>query len=233
MVTITAPGSDGGLTWDEDLCSHLGPHRHSGTLGCRTRAAAAARFNALAPSWWSELHRQARQAAARAGVHAPQLLVRAWEEQKRGVLHVHLVVGYSTPSEKAGADRYVGELVRLAGRHGFGFVDRKPTVKEPSAAAAYLSSYFVTGSKGKLALHESVRSRAMPRSIFYVAPWLSTRSGITMRSLRLRRYLYACAGSAWLCLHREQGFRIDDLVRAHRRGITFLQLAVADLAVDT
>jgi hypothetical protein len=116
--------------------------------------------------------------------------VRAVEQQRRGVLHWHLVVGYSTPGERAAADRYVAELVDRAPRHCFGFVDRKLDVKEPTAAAAYLSSYFVTGKGGKLTLTESVRADVLPPSIFYVAPALSRRSGLTMRSLRLRRYLW-------------------------------------------
>lgn len=190
MITVTGPGQDAGLPWDEDHCAHLGPHRHSGVLGCRVVPAAAGAWNDRAPSWWSELHREARQAAKRSGADAPELLARIWEEQKRGVLHVHLVVGYTTLGEKRGADRYVEELVERAPAHGFGFVDRKVDVKEPTAAAAYLSSYFVSGSKGKLSLTESVKSEAMPRSIVYVAAWLSKRSGITMRSLRLRRYAW-------------------------------------------
>lgn len=190
MVTITAPGSDAGLTWDEDHCAHLGEHRHSGLLGCRVRPAAAGHFNRYAPSWWTELHRQARQAAKRTVSIAPELLARVWEHQKRGVLHLHLVVGYSTPAERAAVDAYVQELSARAPRHGFGFVDRKVEVKEPSAAAAYLSSYFVAGKKGKLSLRETVQSKQMPRSIVYVAPWLSRRSGITMRTLRMRRYAW-------------------------------------------
>jgi hypothetical protein len=110
--------------------------------------------------------------------------------QKRGVLHLHLVVGYTTPSERAAVDRYVQELSVRSGRHGFGFVDRKAEVKEPSAAAAYLSSYFCGGRGRKLSLRESVTSEAMPPSIVYVAPALSQASGVTMRSLRLRRYCW-------------------------------------------
>lgn len=190
MITVTAPGVDGGLPWDEAHCWHLGEHRHSGEIGCRVLPAAAGLWNENAPAWWTELHRQARQAAKRSCASSPELLVKIWEPQKRGVLHLHLVVGYTTPAERAAADRYVAELVRLAERHGFGFVDRKLEVKDPSAAAAYLSSYFVTGKGRKVALRESVQSEILPRSIFYVARWLSARSGITMRTLRLRRYAY-------------------------------------------
>jgi hypothetical protein len=190
MITVTAPGVDRGLPWDEDHCAQLGAHRHSGELGCRVVPAAAGTFNKLAPAWWSELHREARQAATRAVGTAPEMLARIYELQKRGVLHLHLVVGYSIPGERAAADRYVAELSRRAPRHGFGYVDRKVQVKEPTAAAAYLSSYFVNGKGTKKQLSESVQDRRMPRSIIYVASWLSRRSGITMRSLRLKRYAW-------------------------------------------
>jgi hypothetical protein len=189
MITVTAPGADS-LPWDEDHCAHLGPHRHSGLIGCRVVPAAAGTFNRLAPSWWGELHRQARQSVIRTGLDGPELLARIYELQKRGVLHLHLVVGHTTPAERAAADRYVEELTARSARHGWGFVDRKLEVKEPTAAAAYLSSYFVTGKKRKVSLSETVKSHSMPRSIIYVAPWLSRRSGVTMRSLRLRRYAW-------------------------------------------
>lgn len=228
MITVTAPGVDAGLPWDEDHCAHLGDHEHSGPLGCRVLPEAAAAFNERAPAWWTELHRQARQAAKRAVGCAPSLLVRDWELHKRGVLHLHLVVGYSTLGEKRAADRYVEELSSRAARHGFGFVDRKREVKEPSQAAAYLSSYFVAGKKGKMSLRETVKSKAMPRSIVYVAPWLSQRSGLTMRSLRLKRFLWRqWPGSFdWL----KTKYRIEDLYRAWRAGVRPFQLIEAYLA---
>lgn len=233
LLTVTGPGEDAGLVWDADVCAHKGPHRHSGTHGCKVAAAPAAAWNDRAPSWWTELHRQASQAAHRATGRRPVLIARPWELQRRGVLHVHPLLGYSTPAEKSAADAYQAELVSRASRHGFGYVDRKRQVREPTAAAAYLSSYFVAGRKGKMTLRESVTSGAMPPSIVYVSPVFSQHSGVTMRSLRLKRYLWAVAGQAWMWLHCEQGFQLDDLVRAHRAGLTFLQVATAHLSIDT
>jgi hypothetical protein len=224
MVTVTAPGVKEGLPWDEDHCRHLGEHRHDGRLGCRTLPAAAGLFNRLAPAWWSELHRQARQAASRSGLIAPELLSRVWEKQARGVLHLHLVVGYTIPAERAAADRYVAELSTRAPRHGFGFVDRKVEVKEPTQAAAYLSSYFVNGSGRKKALSETVQDRSMPRSIIYVATWLSKRSGITMRSLRLRRY----AWQIWRLDLEPQGLGLEvqvlDVWQGLLEGLTLMEI---------
>jgi len=144
------------------------------------------------------------------------------------MLHVHPVVGCSTARERASAEAYTQELARRASRHGFGFVDRKEQLRNPVAAAAYLSSYFVAGKKGKLTLRESVTTGSMPPSIVYVQPELSQRSGVTMRSLRLKRYLWACAGQAWMWLHCEHEFGLEDLVRAHGAGLTFLQVAMGN-----
>jgi len=116
--------------------------------------------------------------------------VRAVELQRRGCLHWHVIVAYSTLSEKRAADLYVEELVARAPAAGLGFVDRKKQLLERTAAAAYLSSYFVAGKKGKMTLTESVQSGQLPRSIVYVSPTLSKLSGVTMRSLRLKRYAW-------------------------------------------
>lgn len=190
MLTVTAPGEDAGLVWDASICSDRGPHRHSGTAGCRVVAAPASAWNSRAPVFWRALHHEASQATLRRTGARPSLLVRPWELQQRGMLHVHPVVGCSTLQERRAADVYTEELSTRAARHGFGFVDRKVQLRDPVAAAAYLSSYFVAGKKGKLTLREAVSSSAMPRSIVYVNAELSRRSGITMRSLRLKRYAW-------------------------------------------
>lgn len=232
LLTVTAPGREGGMRWDESVCSHRGPHRHSGPDGCRVERAASAAWNERAPSWWRELNREASQAAHRATGRRPVLIARPWEMQRRGLLHVHPLLGYSTPAEKAAADAYMRELSARAARHGFGFVDRKRQIRAPGASAAYLSSYFVAGKKGKLSLRETVTSQAMPVSIVYVKPELSQRSGVTMRSLRLKRYLWRL-GNGWMYAHEKWGHSIEDLVRAHRLGITFEQLIEAWLFIET
>jgi hypothetical protein len=139
------------------------------------------------------------------------------------MLHVHPVVGASSASERAAADVYQDELAERAARHGFGYVDRKRAIANPTAAAAYLSSYFVAGKKGKMTLREAVTSGRMPVSIVYVAPELSQASGITMRSLRLRRYLWRL-DDLWMHMHRFFSFGLEDLVRAHRCGLDPLQV---------
>src|SRR4029077_16690595 len=199
MVTVTAPGS-AHLPWDDDRCRALGPHRHSGLPGCRVRDADAEPSNASAADRWRALNSPAARHVERTFGHRAQLLSRVWEVQTRGALHVHALVGYSTPAERASADRYVAELTSRAREHGFGQVDRSESLKSVTAAAAYLAGYFANGKGGKMALTESVTKAEMPRSIAYVRPELSQHSGLTMQSLRLRRYLWHQVGSSGLLL---------------------------------
>jgi hypothetical protein len=187
VSAVTAPGVDRGMAWDEIHCAALGPHQHSGLLGCRVKPGAAEHWNKEAPRLWRLMHGEAYRRCVREGLR-PWLLTRVWELQKRGLLHVHPVLAYSTAAERQAADRYLLHLGELRLKYGFGYVERKKRVREPSAAAAYLSSYFVSGKGKKLSLEESVRSKAMPRSIIHISVLLTQRSGVTMRALRLRRY---------------------------------------------
>ena len=223
LLTVTAPGEDAGLPWDPEACAERGPHRHSGPEGCRVLSQAAGFWNKQAPAWWRRLHDEAAIAAQRITGHRPRLLARVWEMQRRGALHVHPLVGYSTLAERVAADVYKLELAKRAARHGFGFVDRKGEVSHPRAAAAYLSSYFCSGKKGKMTLRESVTSNEMPVSIIFVSVLLTQASGVTMRSLRLKRYLWHVWGKA-LDFVLFKGFTLAELYRADRAGIGTGQL---------
>jgi hypothetical protein len=93
------------------------------------------------------------------------------------------------------------------------------------SAAAYLFSYFDTGKGGKISLQESVQSNWMPRSIIHVSKELTQRSGITMRSLRLRRYAWVIwrntESSAWaLC----GGLTAHDIWCAFKPDVTLTAL---------
>ena len=63
----------------------------------------------------------------------------------------------------------VERLAELAPHYGFGFAERKVRPQPAQNAAAYLSSYFVKGKRGKETLWESARSPAMPRSIVHIS----------------------------------------------------------------
>ena len=191
VLAVTAPGADQ-LPWDEAHCRELGPHVHSGPRGCRVDRLAAQRWNATASKRWTRLNRRVQQAVCRHGV-PPRLLVRIFELQHRGVLHVHPVLGFKTPAERYAAHLYAKYLFGLAPSYGFGFTERKLQSRSPRRVAAYLSSYFVAGKRGKLSLQESVMSPDMPHSIVWVSPALTQQTGVTMRELRFRRFVWFLA----------------------------------------
>lgn len=194
LLAVTAPGADR-LPWDEQHCRRLGEHRHSGSLGCRVDPRAAREWNQSASERWRRLHRRAYQAVRRHGVRST-LLVRAFERQRRGVLHVHPVLGFASPAERHAAHLYARYVESFAAHYGFGFTERRLRKLSTKAAAAYLSAYFVTGKKGKESLQESVMASDMPRSIIHVSTELTQRSGVTMRELRFRRFVWFIARTA-------------------------------------
>lgn len=197
ISAVTAPGSDA-MPWDESICCALGEHKHAGGLGCRVDTSVSGGWNREAPAAWRRLHRRAYQDTVRRhGPGSVVLLARVWELQARGLLHVHPVLGYEGAVQMAGARAYLARLAELATQYGFGFVySKRELVKAMPAqnAAAYLSSYFVKGRRGKTALWESVRSSAMPPSVIHVSVKLTMRTGCTMRTLRLKRALFCMWG---------------------------------------
>lgn len=114
------------------------------------------------------------------------MLLRVFELQKRGVLHVHPVFAYETPGQRAAVDAYFETIAPLAVAYGFGSQHEEITLNRMEAAA-YLSSYFAGGPNRKIELTEAVKSKAMPRSIIHVSVSLTRQTGITMRNLRRRR----------------------------------------------
>lgn len=176
LVTVTAPGEDV-LPWD----------------GRRVVQHAAHEWNKTAQRRWSELHRRALQATRRAG-HDVRSLARVWQMQKRGVLHLHLVLGVDSPADAAAARRYVLELRRRSTEFGFGFIDARDrdgktgrsTVMAPERAAGYLSSYLGESSQ----LREAIALRERPRRLVWVASSLTGSTYCTMRRLRRARFLY-------------------------------------------
>lgn len=188
LVTVTAPGVDV-LPW--------------GPCGTLVDERAAAAWNRDAPTNWSYLHRaaapDAREVAAGWGM-TWRLLVKAWEYQRRGVLHLHLLVPAGSPAMLAASNRYVAALHENAHAHGFGFVDRGKLPStgprrsartlqpvDPHRAAAYVSAYVASTGAGKGGVAEVAAKQGVPGAVVYVAQALTARSGVTMRSLRARR----------------------------------------------
>ena len=66
----------------------------------------------------------------------------------------------------------------------------------------------------------------MPRSIIHVSVELTRRSGITIRNLRLKRFLWTQIGATLFVLLKDLGLKLDDLYRAHAAGVSMLSLLV-------
>jgi hypothetical protein len=224
MTTITAPS----LAWDHSHCADRGPHRCSGRLGCRVDPKVAVSFNRTAADRLSQLHKVAYQRTYRRfGPRTCRRLAYAPEPQRRGVIHWHVVIAYSTPHERAAARFYVRNLHALTGQHGYGFVDRKFKPAPPVKAAYYISKYLTKGDYSKPGLRELVLSRQAPARPVYVARSLTDRTRVTMRNLRWRRAIYMHSGITvaptevepiWRILKAFPGARIDPTPAEPARG---------------
>lgn len=168
---------------------------------------AVLRWNRRARREWRRFHLWAsRPLREWAREHAPgwRVLYRSWEFQKRGVLHLHLVVPYGTPTERRVTDLYVENLHLGAQAHGFGYVmggdtgrrprwDRIPRVKpaDGAGAARYVCKYVAATGAGKEGMVHVAKRTATRGSVLYISPTLTTRSGINMTKLRARRRIWA------------------------------------------
>jgi hypothetical protein len=180
LVTITGPGDDR-LPRGEDGRVLVGPREG---------------WNRSAPDRWRKLHRAAAERARRK--HGRFSLVAwSWEYQRRGVLHKHVILGVATARELAAAHTYVQALDELRHRHDFGFVDRGRKHKGGRAlevvpavrAGRYVAKYLAKRQDGRIVLSETVLAVDVPPLVVYVARTLTTRTGVTMRSLRWRRHV--------------------------------------------
>lgn len=102
--------------------------------------------------------------------------------QARGVLHYHLLVDYRPGRERARIDEYVRQLKELAPRYMFGFVDisRRFDGAGGARAAGYCAKYI-----GKATSETMVEGRPM-----YVGQHLTSKTGVTMRFCRFKRYVW-------------------------------------------
>lgn len=194
MFSLTAPGADV-YPFDPGFCSHGAGAKCSGTIGCRVSPAHEASFNMGAGKAWSDLHRRTKIRADRSTGFRGRLEARVWEKQRRGLAHLHGVIATSTPAEVAWAKAYLTAMRELAPAHGFGFVDGWEKVSRKfwpgDQAGAYLSSFFVSGRGKKASITENVQDGNLPRVLVLVGAHLTQQTGITMRSLRLARRLWA------------------------------------------
>jgi hypothetical protein len=198
MCTLTAPGEAMGLVWDRESCTHSADVTCGRAHGCKVLPAAAALWNEKSRGYWRELNRvcklRADRAVKRLGhEYKGGVLMYEWELQRRGVWHLHFVLGMETGVEQLWAFEYVTAMRELGPSKFFGFLDAKPLRSPQPAekAAAYLSKYLAKWNEdGSFEVTETVK--AAGRSLLnYVSRRLTGRSGVTMRVLRQVRIAWA------------------------------------------
>ncbi len=133
--------------------------------------------------------RAALKAAGYATDRLPPVLVCVLELQKRGALHAHLALGYTTDAERVFARAFIDSLKKWAPRCGFGFVQgwqyaERSVVFEAARAAAYLCKYLTKD-------HPPWFLRSLSGPVVTVSRRVIAQSMCTMALLRKTRRLWA------------------------------------------
>jgi hypothetical protein len=188
--------------WDTSKCSHPPGVACSGPLGCRVLDSVAEDQRRL----WSARRHETLNAARTAAIRQlrregwdnermPTLLLWVMEDQSRGVPHLHFVLGHTTALEKAFARTFFRELKSAAYAHGLGHTTsyEMAVLEQGNYEAGRLRNYvsklgqYLSKSDGAAAF----LLRHTGERVFYVAPWLSRLSGVTMTIARLSRRVWA------------------------------------------
>lgn len=194
VVTVTAPG------WDEyDPVHGLPQHETSEHK----------RWNCTAAIRWSRLDRRVKSQLRREG-HRVELLARVAQRQKRGLDHLHLVLGLQDYAAVASTQRYVALLKESGAEYGFGFIDdpwrkrgqfkHSMVIGHGLVAAAYLTKYLTDGGESSQ-LVQLVNSADASWRALWVSPNLTRRSLVTCRRLRRVRHAW------WVRAALDQGSR--------------------------
>lgn len=133
------------------------------------------------------------RAALRAAGHPtdrlPPVLVCVLELQKRGVLHAHLALGYTTDAERIFARAFIDSLKKWGPRCGLGFADgwqyaEKKSVYSNDRAASYLCKYLTKD-------HPPWFLRLLQGPVVTISRRVIAQSKCTMALLRKTRRLWA------------------------------------------
>ena len=219
MLTVTAPGGDV-LPWDTSKCLHGINERCSGRRGCVLDEEALTRWRVDLEDRWKRYTMAARARVRRElkDKAATVMLAGAWELQKRGAPHVHIVV----PAGRVG-QAFADALALLAAQYGFGFVDTRLKTVHALAAANYLSKYLTAGERKHHRPTRSVYASNLPKRIAWVNRRLTQKSFATMRMCRLIRKRWAFAQG--FCSYprtaneRERDAMIGYFLSARRRAM--------------
>jgi len=188
--------------WDTSKCTHPPDVACSGPLGCRVLDSVAEEQRRL----WSARRHETLNAARTAAIgqlrregwteeKMPSLLLWVLEDQSRGVPHLHFVLGHTTALEKAFARTFFRDLKSPAYAHGLGHTTTYETaVLEQGRYEARRLRNYVSKLGQYLSKSEGAAAFLLRHSgerVFYVAPWLSRISGVTMTVARLSRRVWA------------------------------------------
>jgi hypothetical protein len=133
--------------------------------------------------------RAALQASGFSTERLPPVLVCVLELQKRGALHAHLALGYTSEAERVFARAYIDSLKKWAPRCGLGFVQgwkqaEKSAVLGNERAASYLCKYLTKD-------HPPWFLRQLRGPVVTVSRSVIAQSMCTMGLLRKTRRLWA------------------------------------------
>lgn len=196
--------------WDTDRCGHPADGSQcSGPAGCRLKPEIEERERRLFPQRSRAAKKMARTEALRkmrrAGYEVSKeqakrlgVLIAVVEDQQRGVPHEHIVCPHTTALEVAFTRSFFDALPRAARHHGLGYVDR---YRHVVARQGRHEAQKFHGYLGKLARYLAKSSSAGEflqrhhgERVYYVAPWLSKLSGVTMTVARI-------CGRVWAARH--------------------------------
>lgn len=119
----------------------------------------------------------------------PPVLVSNFEPQRRGALHGHLALPYTTPLEMTFARAFIDSMKRWAPLCGLGYVQgwqaaEKSKVLGHDRAIGYLTKY-LTGK------HPPEFLRQINGPVVAVSRSLTRKTGVTMQRLRRARRLWS------------------------------------------
>jgi hypothetical protein len=137
-------------------------------------------------------YNDARAVLTRAGYeyrHLPPVLVGNLEPQRRGALHAHLALPYTTPLEMTFTRAFIDSMKKWAPLCGLGHVQgwraaEKSAVIGHERAIGYLTKY-LTGK------HPPEFLRSVSGPVVTVSRSLTRKTGVTMQRLRKARRLWA------------------------------------------
>lgn len=240
MVTITARGSDV-FPWDRAWCKHDPGEKCSGSKGCRVVHDQAVEWNATAQARGRKLLNAGRQYASRRhGRDLPEVLAVVQQDQKRGLTHLHVAVGYR-PGQRDALSAFFDGLKRNARRHGFGKVDLgRPGRWTEGALGGYMGRYLSPGRYGEsfLALMRSVSARnrerqaiGEPRRVLrpvWVSSSLQRKAMVSMGFERWNRQAWWWWAGKGTRLDRQKVYMVESVFRERKEPWEVPRAAVGD-----